>query len=76
MISFWISVVAPKIDWTRPSPLELTSVAERSRLVPRRSKRAPSGQREPRRTPGAIWAAITRQGIVSQRRNSRAGARS
>jgi hypothetical protein len=25
---------------------------------------------EPRRSPGAIWAAITRQGIVSPRRNS------
>lgn len=29
-----------------------------------------SGQREPRRSPGAIWATITRQGIVSRRRNS------
>jgi len=37
---------------------------------PRRSRRVPSGQREPRRSPGAIWAAITRQGIVSPRRNS------
>ena len=30
----------------------------------------PSGHRKPRRSPGAIWAAITRHGIVSPRRNS------
>jgi len=32
--------------------------------------RASSGQRGPWRSRGAIWAAITRQGIVSPRRNS------
>jgi hypothetical protein len=67
MISFWISVVLPKIDWTRLRPPGLTSAADwRSRW----SRRAPSGQREPRRSPGAIWAAITRQWIVSPRRDS------
>jgi hypothetical protein len=34
------------------------------------SRRTPAGQREPRRWGGAIWAAITRQRIVSPRRNS------
>ena len=33
MISVWISVVPPTIDWTRLSPPELTIVAESSGLV-------------------------------------------
>jgi len=39
------------------------------RQCSRRSRRAPSGQREPRRSRGASWVAITRQGIVSPRRS-------
>ena len=45
-------------------------MAETADWCSRRSRRAPSGQRWPRRSPGAIWAAITRQGIVSPRRSS------
>ena len=36
----------------------------------RRSRWIPPDQRKPRRSPGAIWAAMTRHGIVSPRRNS------
>ena len=33
MISFWISVVPPKIDWTMAEPPELTTMAESSGLI-------------------------------------------
>jgi len=68
-LSFMISVVPPKIDWTRLSPQSSQSWRSAADWCSRWSRRAPSGQREPRRSPGAIWAAITRQGIVSPRRN-------
>jgi hypothetical protein len=61
MISFWISVVPPMIDWTRLSPQSSQSWRRAADWCSRRSRRAPSGQREPRRSRGAIWAAITRQ---------------
>jgi hypothetical protein len=70
MISFWISVVPPKIDWTRLSRRSSHSCRRAADWCSRRSRRAPSGQREPRRPRGAIWAAITHQGIVSPRGNS------
>ena len=70
MISFWISVVPPKIDWTRLSRRSSQSWRRAADWCSRRSRRAPSGQREPRRSRGAIWAAITRHGIVSPRGNS------
>jgi hypothetical protein len=69
MISFWISVMSPTIDWTRLSPPSSRSCRRAADWCSRRSRRAPSGQRWPRRSPGAIWAAITRQGIVSPRRS-------
>ncbi len=69
MISFMISVVPPKIDWTRLSPQSSQSWRSAADWCSCWSRRAPSGQREPRPSPGAIWAAITRQGIVSPRRN-------
>ena len=51
-------------------PPELTIVAESGGWCSCRSRRAPPGQREPRRACGVIWAAITRHGIVSPRGNS------
>ena len=62
MISFWISVVPPKLDWTRLSRQSSQSWRRAADWCSRRSRRAPSGQREPRRSPGASWAAITRRG--------------
>ncbi len=53
-----------------PSPPQSSPVPRRPDWCSRRSRRAPSDQRESRRSPGAIWAAITRQGIVWPRRNS------
>ncbi len=70
MIPFWISVVPPKVDWTRLSLRVHSRGASAADWYSRRSGRAPSGKREPRRTPGAIWAAITRQGIVWPRGSS------
>jgi hypothetical protein len=70
MISFWISVVPPKIDWTWLSRQNPQSCRRAADWCSRRSRRAPSGQREPRRSRGAIWAAIARHGIVSPRGNS------
>ena len=67
MISVWISVVPPTIDWTRLSPQSSQSWRRAADWCSRRSRRVPSGQRGPRRSPGAIWAAITRHGIVSPR---------
>ena len=70
MISFMISVVPPKLDWTRLSrrSSQLRRAADcRSRW----SRKAPSGQRGPRRSRGVIWAAITCQEIISPRRSSR-----
>ena len=70
MISFWISVVPPKLDWTRLSRQGSTFAAESNGLVfppvkadSTRSARAAAFAR-------AIWAAITRHEIVSPRRNS------
>ena len=70
MISFWISVVQPTIDWKRLSRRSSQSRRRAAAWCSRRSRRAPSGQRGPRRSPGAIWAAITRHWIVSPRRSS------
>jgi hypothetical protein len=70
MISFMISVVPPKIGWTRLSRQSSQSRRRSADQCWRRSSRAPSGQREPRRSRGAIWAATTRQGIVWPRGNS------
>ena len=70
MISFMISVVPPKIDGTRLSRQSSQSRRRSADRCSRRSSRAPSGQRESRRSRGAIWAAITRQGIVWPRGNS------
>ena len=70
MISFWISVVPPKIDWTRLSRRAHNRDGQQRTSAPAGQGRAPSGQREPRRSRGAIWAAITRHGIVWPRRNS------
>jgi hypothetical protein len=64
MTSFMISVAPPYLGWTRLSR-QSTIVSESSGLVLLAGQgQAPSGQREPRRPGGAIWAAITRQGIV------------
>ena len=60
-----ISEVPPKIDWMR---LSRQGPALRRRTLDQGS--AASGQRELRRSRGASWAAITRQGIISPRRNS------
>jgi hypothetical protein len=70
MISFWISVLPPKIDWTRLSRRSSQSWQRAVELLLPSVRRAPSGQREPRRSCGVIWVAITRHGIVSPRRNS------
>jgi hypothetical protein len=70
MISFWISVVPPKMDWMRLSRRSSRSCRRAADWCSRRSGRAPSGQREPRRSRGASSAAITREGIVSPRRSS------
>jgi hypothetical protein len=70
MISFMISVVPPKIDWTRLSRQSSQSFRRAADSCSRRSRRAPSGQRGPRCSRGAIWAAITRQGILWPRRKS------
>jgi len=70
MISFWISVVPPKIDWMRLSRRSSRSCRRAADWCSRRSRQAPSGQRELRRSRGAIWAAITRHGIVSPRGSS------
>ena len=70
MISFMISVIWPKTGRTRPSR---PSPTMRRRASGQRSAgqgRGAPGQREPRRPRGANWAAITRQGITSPRRNS------
>ena len=45
-------------------------LADQRIRAPAGQGRAPSGQREPRRSRGAIWAAITRQGIVWPRGSS------
>lgn len=45
------------------------SKSSRLMLIPVKAQ-APYGQCEPRRSRGANWAAITRHGIVSPRRNS------
>jgi hypothetical protein len=47
MISFWISVVPPKIDWTRLSRQSSQSWRSAADWCSRWSRRAPSGQREP-----------------------------
>ena len=70
MISFMISVVPPKIDWARLSPRAHNRGGEQPTGVPAGQAGLHLGQREPRRSLGAIWAAITRHGIVSPRRNS------
>jgi hypothetical protein len=70
MTSFWISAVPPTIDWARLSPQSSRSWRRATDWYSRQSRRVPSGQRGPRRSPGTIWAAITRQGIVWPRRNS------
>ena len=68
MISFWISVVPPKIDWAW---LSRRSSPSRWRAADRcscRSRRPPSGQREPQRSPGTIWvflAALAVYALVS-----------
>ena len=70
MISFWISVVPPKIDWMGRAA-ELTIVAETQRIgTPADQGGLYLGQRELRRSRSAIWAAITRHGIISPRRSS------
>ena len=51
-------------------PPEVTLVWESSGLVLSSVRRAPSGQRELRPSRGAIWAAITRHGIVWPRGSS------
>jgi len=66
-------------SWSRSSPTRLSPQSSQSwrsaaDWCSHWSRRAPSGQREPRPSSGAIWAAITRQGIVSPRGNSRAAA--
>ena len=68
MISVWISVPPKRRDAAEPQNSQPRRKAAHWCL--RWSRRVPSGRREPRRSPGAIWAAITRQGIVSPRRNS------
>ena len=70
MIVFMISDVPPKIDWTRLSSQSSRSRRGAADWCSLRSRRAPSGQREPRRSRGAIWEAITRRGIVSPRGSS------
>ena len=69
MISFWISVVPPKIDWKRLSPGAHNRGGEQ-----RTGVRAGQGGLHlvsaGRVVSGAIWAAITRHGIVSPRANS------
>ncbi len=70
MISVWIPVVPPKIDWTRLSPGSSRSWRRAADWCSRRPRRAPFSQRGPWRSRGAIWAAITRHGIVSPRRSS------
>ena len=70
MISVWISVVPPTIACTRLSPQGSPSWRRAADWCSRRSRRASSGQRELRRSRGAIWAAITRHGIIWPRRSS------
>ncbi len=70
MISFWISVVPPKIDWTRLSRRAHNRDGQQRTSAAAGQGRAPSGQRELRRSRGAIWVAITRHGIVWPRGNS------
>ena len=71
MISFWISVVPPKIDRTLPSRQSHNRAGEHCGNAPARPRpELSSGRREPRRSRGVIWTAITRQGITSPRRNS------
>jgi hypothetical protein len=71
MIVFMISDVPPKIDRTLLSRQSHNRAGEHRASAPARPRpELSSGQREPRRSRGAIWAAITRQGIISPRRNS------
>ena len=71
MISFMISVVPPKIDRTLLSRQSRNRAGEhRASALAQPRPEPSSGQREPRRSRGVIWAAITRQGIISPRRNS------
>jgi hypothetical protein len=73
MISFWISVVPPKIDWTRPSPDRALGTHNRGGgrgLVFLPAKAAASDQRELQRSRGVMGAAIPRHGIVSPRYSS------
>jgi hypothetical protein len=70
MISFGISAVPPASGWAGLNPRSSRSSRTAADWCSRRSRRAPSGQRGPRRSPAAIWAANTRQGIVWPRRSS------
>jgi hypothetical protein len=70
MISFMISVVPPKIDSTRLIRRTRNRAGEQRSGAPTDQGRAPSGRCEPRRSRGAIWAAITRQGFVWPRGSS------
>ena len=71
MISFLISAVPPKIDRALLSRQSHNRAGEHrgSALAGPRPELS-SGQREPRRSRDVIWAAITRQGIISPRRSS------
>jgi hypothetical protein len=70
MISFMTSVVPPKMNCTRLAVGAHHCIGEQRTGVPAGQGGLHLGRREPRRSRGAIWAAITRQGIVSPRRNS------
>jgi hypothetical protein len=70
MISFWSpgGAIGDLLDGL--SPQRSRSWRRAADWCACRSGRAPSGQRELRRSPAAIWAANTRQGIVWPRRSS------
>ena len=71
MISFMILVVPPKIDRALLSRQSHNRAGEhRGSALAQPRPELSSGQREPRRSRDVVWAAITRQGIISPRRNS------